>query len=120
MKTIYKLILNSILIFIISTIGITNWYISDHLDYNALDHKFYKVSDIQIRSLIDIIIQIGFVGGILPLILFLIIYFLKIKIKNTGLFSFLIIVIIAFSLVILYQFVLYAIFHEFNTPIQFK
>ncbi len=66
MKINYKIILYSILILIVSTTVITYWYISGHLEYNALDYKFYKVSDIQIQSLIDIIIQIGIVGGIIP------------------------------------------------------
>ena len=120
MKKIYKLILYSILILIISTTSITYWYISQHLEYNALDYKFYKVSDIQIQSLLDIIMQIGFVGGLLPMFLFLTIYFFKMKIKNIWLFSFFIIISIIFSLIVAYRFVLYTIFHDFNNPIIFK
>jgi hypothetical protein len=120
MKINYRIILYSTLILIISMTVITYWYISGHLEYNALDYKFYKVSDIQIHSLIDVIMQIGFIGGILPMFLFLTIYFLKIKIKNIWLFSFLIIILIAFSIIITYKFILYTIFHEFSNPIIFK
>ncbi len=120
MKTTYKLILYSIIILIISTIGITYWYISDHLDYNPIDFKFYKVSDITFLSFIDIIIQIGLVGGIFLVFSFLTIYFLKIKVKNIGLFSFLIIIYITLAVIVAYQFILYTIFHDFNNPIIFR
>ncbi|SPE76557.1 hypothetical protein FLACOL_00539 [Flavobacterium columnare] len=120
MKNIYKPILYSLLILVVSTIEITYWYISDHLEYNPIEYKFYKVSDIQIQSLIDVILQIGFVGGILPMFLFLIIYFLKIKIKKTWLFFFLIFILIAFFPILTYKFILYTIFHDFKNPITFK
>lgn len=120
MKTIYKPVLYSLLVLIISTIGITYWYISDHLEYNAIDYKFYKVSDIQFSSLIDIIMQIGLIGGILSMFIFLIIYFLIKKIKNIWVTAFLIIILLAFSSIIIYRFILYTIFHEFGNPIIFK
>lgn len=112
MKTVYKLIISCILIFIVSTICLTYWYISDHLISN--------VSDVQTKSIKDIIIEIGVIGAIIPTLLFINIYILKIKVKRVWLFSFLTSILIAFGIITSYRFILYMIFHEFNTPIQFK
>lgn len=110
MKTTYKLILYSILILIISTIGVTYWYISDHL---------FDMSTIRIQSVIDITIQIGLVGGVISTFLFLIIYFLIKKIKNIWLLSFLIIILIALVLAVIYWFILCAIFQDYDNPQSF-
>ena len=120
MKIIYKPLLYSFLILIISSVGIAYWYISDHLEYNATKLIFYKVSDIQIQSLKDIIIEIGLIGALIPTFLFISIYILKVKIKKVWLFSFLSSIMIAFAVIALYRFILYMIFHQFNTPIQFN
>ena len=108
MKTVYKLIISCILIFIVSTICLTYWYISDHLISN--------VSDVQTKSVKDIIIEIGVIGAIIPTLLFINIYILKIKVKRVWLFSFLTSILIAFGIITSYRFILYMIFLEFNTP----
>ena len=118
MKTIYKPLLYSLLILIISTISITYWYISDHLEYNTTKLVFFKVSDIQIHSLKDIIIEIGMVGALIPTFLFLILYFLKIK--NVWLFSFLTSILVVATLIAVYKFILFMIFHKLDVPIQFE
>jgi hypothetical protein len=110
MKTTYKLILFSILILIISTIGITYWYISDHPAH---------LLSIRIQSIIDIAINIGLVGALIPTFLFLIIYFLIKKIKNILLLSFLIIILIAVAIAVVYWFVLCLIFQDFDDPQSF-
>jgi uncharacterized membrane protein len=111
MKTIYKLILYSSLILILSTIGITYWYISDHL--------LSDVSAMHTQSVINIAIHIGIVGSLIPLFSFLIIYFLIKKIKNIWLLSLLIIILIALVIAIVYWFVLCAIFQDFDNPQSF-
>ena len=120
MKTMYKPLLYSLLILMISTISITYWYISDHLEYNTTKLVFFKVSDIQIHSLKDIIIEIGMVGALIPTFLFLILYFLKLKIKNVWLFSFLTLLVIIVVITLINNFILNMMLHEFSTPIQFK
>lgn len=120
MRTVNRIILYSLLIFIVSTLGITYWYIAGHLEYDAINFKFFKVGDIQFKSLIDVIVQIGFVGALIPTFLFSIIYFLKMRMKNVGLFYILAFISIVFASVLVYQFILYTIFHHFGTPISFK
>jgi hypothetical protein len=110
MKTTYKLTLSSILILIISTIGITYWYISDHPAH---------LLSIRIQSIINIAINIGLVGALIPTFLFLIIYFLIKKIKNIWLLSFLIIILIGVVIAIVYWFFLNVIFQDFNHPESF-
>jgi len=112
MKTTYKIIFLSILILIISTIGFTYWYISDHLLSN--------LSAIRIQSVIDIAIQIGLVGALIPTFSFLIFYFLIKRINNKWLLFLLIIILITSIIAAIYWFILCAIFHEFNNPILFK
>ncbi|OUL60536.1 hypothetical protein [Flavobacterium sp. AJR] len=111
MKTTYKLILYSILILIISTIGITYWYVSDHL----LSH----MSSMSMRVLIDIAIYIGLAGAFIPTFSFLIIYFLIRKVKNKWLLSLLLIILFAVVLAIVYWFVLCAIFQDHDNPQSF-
>jgi hypothetical protein len=110
MKTTYKLILFSVLILIISTIGITYWYISDHPAH---------LLSIRIQSIVDIAINIGLVGALIPTFLFLIIYFLIKKTKNIWLLSFLIIILIAVAIAVVYWFVLCVIFQDFDDPQSF-
>ena len=120
MKPILKIILYCTTIMILSTLGITYWYISDHLEYDITKLVFFKVSDIQIHSLKDIIIEIGMVGALIPTFLFLILYFLKLKIKNVWLFSFLTLLVIIVVITLINNFILNMMLHEFSTPIQFK
>lgn len=111
MKSINKLIFYSILILITSTIGITYWYISDHL--------LADLSDIRIQLIIDILIQIGFIGGLIPTFSFLTAYFLIKKIKNIWLLSLLIIILIGLVIAVVYWFVLCAIFYNFDNSQSF-
>ncbi|KUJ60517.1 hypothetical protein AR687_17240 [Flavobacteriaceae bacterium CRH] len=112
MRNYYKLIFYCFLILIISTIGITYWYISDHL--------LSDFSSIQFKSLVAIIIQITLLEGLIPTFSFLIIYFLIKKVKNKQLLAFLILILIVLVIAVVYRYVLYMIFHEFNNPILFK
>ncbi|OOV19206.1 hypothetical protein [Flavobacterium sp. LM4] len=111
MKTIYKLIFYSTLILIISDIGITYWYISDHLlsDVSAMDTQ----------SIMNIAINIGIVGGLIPTFSFLILNFLIKKIKNIWLLAILIIILIALVIAIVYWFVLCAVFQDSDNPQYF-
>ncbi|KIA97021.1 MULTISPECIES: hypothetical protein [unclassified Flavobacterium] len=111
MKSTYKLILYSIIIFVISTIGITYWYVSDHL--------LSDMSAMPMKSLMNISIYIGLVGALIPTFSFLIIYFLTRKIKNKWLLSLVLIILFAVVLAIVYWFVLCAIFQDHDNPQSF-
>lgn len=111
MKTIFKPILYCIFIFIITTIGITDWYISNHLLSN--------LSEISTQSIIDISLQIGLVGALIPTISFFLVYIAFNWINSKLLRGFLIISVIILTIITIYMFILYMTFYEFNTPIQF-
>ncbi len=111
MKKIYKLILYSILILIISTIVITYWYISNHL--------LSDLAEISTQSIIEISIEIGLVGALIPTISFILIYIAVKMIRNKLIMAFIIITLTVLFFLTIYMFILYMTFHEFNTPIQF-
>lgn len=111
MKTIYKLIFYSTLILIISNIGITYWYISDHL--------LSTVSAMDIQSIMNIAINIGLVGSLIPTFSFLILYFLIRKTNYIWLLTIFIIILIALVIAIVYWFVLCVIFQDSDNPQYF-
>ena len=107
MKT--KLIFYSILLFIISSFGIVYWYISNHLLSN--------MSNVQVQSIIDIYIQIGIFGGLIPSISFLILSLIIKNIRSGLVGTLFIFVFIIVVILITYYFILYMTFHEFKNPI---
>lgn len=111
MKTTYRLILYSVLILVISTIGITYWYISDHL--------LSDLSSMRTQFVLDIAIYIGLVGSLIPTFSFLILYFLVKKIKNTGLLGLFIAILIILVIAIIYWFILCAVFQDLDNPQYF-
>lgn len=111
MKT-SKLILYSILLFVISSFGVTYWYISNHLLSN--------ISNLQVQSVIDIYIQIGIIAGLIPSISFML-YSIIIKDIRSRIVQILsVFVLIIVDIIILYYFILYMTFHEFKNPILFQ
>jgi hypothetical protein len=112
MKATYRLILYSVLILIISTIGITYWYISDHLLSDLS-------SSVSIQFILNITIYIGLVGSLIPILSFLILYFLIKKIKNRGVLSLLIIILIVFIIAIRHWFIFCTIFYDPDNPQYF-
>lgn len=100
MKNTQKLGLVSLFIFILSTIGVSYWYISDH------------TVDLDFQNIIKIASNVGWVGGMIPTITFLIIYFLVKKVKNVWLLSFLLISFIILLILLIYWFFLTMIFYD--------
>ena len=104
MKNIQKLVLVSLLIFFLLTIGIASWYI---LSLNYLE-------EYNLKSIIKIVTQIGLVGAMIPSLTISLIYYLLIKIKNKLLLLFLVIVLIVFLIFQIYFITLNLFFYDIN------
>lgn len=95
MKNIRKLVLISLLVFIISTIGVTYLYV-----------LFDSLMELSSKSIIKILTQIGLIGGIILTIVFILIYYLIKKIKNIWLLTLSLIGLLVFLVFITYWFFL--------------
>jgi hypothetical protein len=99
MKNISKFVLISLSIFILSTIGMTYFYI-----------LFDSLTVLNLKNVTRILIQVGLIGGIIFTTIFTLIYYLIKKIKNIwlltisfiGLFIFLIFLAYWFFLAMMY------------------
>lgn len=111
MKTTPKIIIASFLIFVISALGITYFYIVSHLHSD--------LSEIQAQSIIKIFLELGLLGALIPTILFVSLYFVTRKINNKVMLSLAIIVISALAVILAIRFTMYMTFHEFSPMIQF-
>lgn len=111
MKNTKLLILINIILFIVAAIGISYFYISNHLLSN--------ISEIESGSVIDIFLQIGCVGAVLPVISFTLIILSVKKITNKLVLLFTLLAVALLTIVALYFFIMYMTFHEFPTPVQF-
>lgn len=112
MKGTTQFIFFNLLIFILSAIGITYFYISNHL--------LSDCSEIQTKSIIDIFLQIGCIGALLPTIFFSLISLAIKKISNKATVYFVVIFLFVLLIIAAYQFIMYMTFHEFVSPIQFE
>lgn len=102
MKKNLKLVLFSLIIFILSTIGASYWFTTLH----TVDANF--------EHIIKIILQVGIVLGIIPTITFLMIYYLIKKVKNVWLLSFLLIGLIILLITLIYWVFLTTIFYDID------
>lgn len=109
MKNIQKLVLISLLIFFLLTIGIASWYI---LSLNYLEQY-------NLKSIIKIVTQIGLVGAIIPTLTISLIYYLIIKIKNKLLLLFFVIILIVFLIFQIYFIALNLFFYDINDSKSF-
>ncbi|SDQ12681.1 hypothetical protein SAMN05421664_0630 [Chryseobacterium soldanellicola] len=107
MKNRRKLIIISLIIFILATIASTCWYISLH-SYGEGD----------LKNLTTIITQIGLFGGFFTTVLFLLINFCW-KIKDRGLKAFLVAILVILFIVFVYQLTLNMIFYQTDNPHSF-
>lgn len=112
MKSTKQFIFLNILIFLSSAIGITYFYISNHL--------LSDFSEIQAKSIIDIFLQIGCVGALIPAIFFMLISLSIKKIANKATVYLVVIILFVLLIIAVYQFIMYMTFHEFASPIQFE
>ena len=112
MKSTTQFIVFNILIFILSTAGITYFYISNHL--------LSDFSEVKSNSIFDIFLQIGCLGALIPVIFFSLISLSLKKISNKSTFYFVAIILFVLLIITVYQFILYMTFHEFASPIQFE
>ena len=89
------LVLISMLIFILSTIGMTCLYI-----------LFDNLMQINLKNIFTILIQVGLICGIIFTTIFLLIYYLINKIKNIWLLTISLIVFLIFLIFLAYWFFL--------------
>lgn len=102
MKNAQKLIIG-IILFAITAVGITIWYISDHIltEFNA-------------QSVLKILAQIGSIAGIIVALIFLLVIYCLQKIKNPYLITLVMSLIFMLFVFICYWFILNTIFYEIN------
>ncbi|WP_375605674.1 hypothetical protein [Flavobacterium davisii] len=89
-------------IFIISLIGFTYWFFSDH------------TIEINLKNIFKASLQVGLIGAILPTLTFLMIYFLINKIKNIITLTLSIIALIVFAIILFYWFFITMLFYDIN------
>lgn len=103
-----KLIIISLIIFILATIGASYWYISLH---------YYREHDL--KNLTTIVTQVGLVGGFFTTLVFLLINLCRRKIKDKGLRFFLIVILVIIFLVFVYHLTLNMVFYQTGSPHSF-
>ena len=111
MKTSPKIIIAFVLIFLLSALGITYFYIASHLHSD--------LAEIQAQSIIKIFLELGLLGALIPAILFVSLYLVTRTIKNKVIFSVAIVVLSALAVISAIRFIMYMTFHEFSPMIQF-
>jgi len=95
MNNIQKLVLISLLVLIISTISMTYLYI-----------LFDDLMELNLKTIIKIVTQIGLVGGIILTSIFVLIYYLIKRIKNIWLLTLTLIGLFFFLIFLSYWFFL--------------
>mgnify|MGYP003451550113 CR=1 FL=1 len=108
MKNNTKLVLISLLIFVLSTIGMTCWYISLH-----------KSVVLNIENITKIVAQVGLFSAIIPSTTFTLIYFLIKNLKSKWLLSFLVIFLFVFFILVIYSITLVMVFYHLDDSKSF-
>lgn len=108
MKNIPRLVLVSLLIFVLSTIGMTYVYI-----------LFDSLTELSQNNITKILIQVGLTGGVIITIIFILIYYLTKKIKNNWLLTISFIGISIFLLFISYWFFLAMMYYRLEDSQSF-
>lgn len=108
MKNTRKLAIVSIAIFLLSMAAGCYWYILLHY---SREHDLKNIS--------KIIMQVGWVTGLVTTIIFLLINWCIRKIKDQGLRTFLVIVLIIFFIVFVYHLTLNMVFYQTDSPYSF-
>lgn len=108
MKNSQKLIIISLIMFIVTAIGISLWYINDHilLKFDA-------------KSILMVLPKVGVPAGIITTLIFLLVVFCLTKIKNPFIIT-LVMTLIFIALVgISYWFILHMIFYNIDDKKSF-
>ncbi|WP_346986261.1 hypothetical protein [Chryseobacterium sp. POE27] len=108
MKNQKKLALFSFIIFIISTAAASYWYILLH---------YYREHDLE--NISTIITQVGLVAGAITTFIFFLINLCIKKIKDKGLRSFLVVILVIFFIVFVYHLTLNMVFYHTDSPQSF-
>lgn len=108
MKNSQKIIIISLIIFSITSIGITLWYINDHILINF-----------DTNSIIKILFQVGLPAGVITTLIFLMVIFLLQKIKNLYASTLSMALIFILFILISYWFILHMIFYNIEDKESF-
>jgi uncharacterized protein with PQ loop repeat len=108
MKKPQKLIIISLSMFVITALGITLWYINDHmlLKFDA-------------KSILAVLLQVGLPAGIITTLIFLLVVFCLKKIKNPFLITLVMSLIFIAFVMISYWFILHMIFYNIEDKKSF-
>ncbi|MDQ0968622.1 uncharacterized protein with PQ loop repeat [Flavobacterium sp. W4I14] len=101
MKDSQKLITISLIMFVVTALGITLWYINDHilLKFDA-------------KSILMVLPRVGLPAGIITTLMFLLVVFSLNKIKNPFIITLVMSLIFIAFVVISYWFILHMIFYN--------
>ncbi|WP_158991091.1 hypothetical protein [Mucilaginibacter sp. L196] len=108
MKNSQKITIISLIMFSITSIGITFWYISDHILMNF-----------DTKSIIKILSQVGLPAGVITTLMFLVVVFLLKRIKNLFLSTLSMALIFILFIFISYWFILHMIFYHIEDKESF-
>jgi len=108
MKNYSKIIIISLILFSITSIGITTWYTSDHV-----------LMDFDVHSIIKVLCQVGFPAGVITTLIFLIVIFFTRKIKNLFLLTLFMSLVFILVIFISYWFILHMIFYHIEDKESF-
>ncbi len=108
MKNPKRLALFSIIIFIVSTAAASYWYIQLH---------YYREHDLD--NLSTIITQVGLVSGAITTLIFVLISQVVKRIKDKGLRSFLVVILVIFFIVFVYHLTLNMVFYHTDSTQSF-
>jgi hypothetical protein len=109
MKNTRKLIIIFLSTFLLLTAGIASWYI--------LSLNYLEVYDL--KNILQIVTQIGFVGAIMPALTISLIYYLILKIEHKLLLLFLMIILIVFLMMQVYWIGLNLLFYHIDDTKSF-
>jgi uncharacterized protein with PQ loop repeat len=108
MKNSQKITIISLIMFSITSISITLWYISDHILMNF-----------DTNSIIKILSQVGLPAGVITTLIFLMVVFLLKRIKNLFLSTLSMALIFILFIFISYWFILHMIFYHIEDKESF-
>ncbi|MDQ0636519.1 uncharacterized protein with PQ loop repeat [Pedobacter sp. W3I1] len=108
MKNSQKIIIISLIMFIVTAIGISLWYINDHilLKFDA-------------KSILMVLPRVGLPAGIISTTIFLLVVFCLNKIKNPFIITLVMSLIFIAFVVISYWFILHMVFYNIEDKKSF-
>lgn len=108
MKNPQKLIIISLIMFVVTALGITLWYINDHI-----------LLKFDTKSILMVLPRVGMPAGIITTFIFLLVVFCLNKIKNSFIITLVMSLIFIAFVMISYWFILHMIFYNIEDKKSF-